>query len=294
MKNQSKANCNNGNSRKADSNAKKSSTRDLMNRLEEKQKKNDNHIPNTQSMALVPGSNWEKFKSLVTESTVTEKNNKHQPQNTRPYKRCKWNSKKMVQLTMNITDTLHTSNNNTKENQIVEVLETKITKQIAIDCEMVGIGDGTDSMIARVSIVNRFGICLYDKYVKPREEVCDYRTAVSGIRPHHLYNGEEFKTVQQEVAEILKGRILVGHALKNDLAVLYLSHPKRSLRDTSKYKPFRKVTMGNTPSLKKLACELLGVDIQTGEHNSVEDARTAMQLYMLYKNRWEMEIHSKR
>lgn len=31
--------------------------------------------------------------------------------------------------------------------------------------------------------------------------------------------GEEFKTVQKEVAEILKGRILVGHALQNDLKV---------------------------------------------------------------------------
>lgn len=31
--------------------------------------------------------------------------------------------------------------------------------------------------------------------------------------------GEDFKTVQKEVAEILKGRILVGHALQNDLKV---------------------------------------------------------------------------
>lgn len=31
--------------------------------------------------------------------------------------------------------------------------------------------------------------------------------------------GEDFKTVQKEVADILKGRILVGHALRNDLKV---------------------------------------------------------------------------
>lgn len=29
-----------------------------------------------------------------------------------------------------------------------------------------------------------------------------------------------FKTVQKEVAEILKGRIVVGHALENDFKVL--------------------------------------------------------------------------
>ncbi|XP_012277076.1 RNA exonuclease 4 isoform X2 [Orussus abietinus] len=169
-----------------------------------------------------------------------------------------------------------------------------ITKEIAIDCEMVGIGDGTESMLARVSIVNRYGTCIFDKYVKPREPVQDYRTAVSGIQPHHLENGEDFKAVQQEVAKILKKRILVGHALKYDLAVLFLSHPVRCLRDTSRYKPFRQVSQGKTPSLKKLAAVLLGIDIQLGEHDSVEDARTAMSLYMLYKSQWETYIHSKK
>jgi len=34
--------------------------------------------------------------------------------------------------------------------------------------------------------------------------------------------GEDFKTVQKEVADILNGRILVGHALHNDLKVIWL------------------------------------------------------------------------
>lgn len=173
--------------------------------------------------------------------------------------------------------------NNAKNNNNNKIL----TKQIAMDCEMVGVGDGTDSIIARVSIVNRHGDCVYDKYVRPRERVVDYRTAISGIRPYQLQNGEDFNVVQTEVANILKGRVLIGHALKNDLAVLYLSHPRRHQRDTSRFKAFRQISHGNTPSLKKLAHELLGKEIQTGEHSSVEDARTTMQLYMLYRNVWE-------
>lgn len=170
----------------------------------------------------------------------------------------------------------------------------KLTKHIAMDCEMVGIGDGTQSMIARVSIVNSHGDCIYDKYVIPREPVKDYRTKVSGIRPHNLESGEEFQIVQKEVAEILRGRVLIGHALKYDLDVLYLSHPRKHLRDTSRFKTFRSLSKGNTPSLKKLAHELLGREIQTGEHSSVEDAKAAMQLYVLYKNKWESEFYSKR
>ncbi|EOB05972.1 RNA exonuclease 4, partial [Anas platyrhynchos] len=115
-----------------------------------------------------------------------------------------------------------------------------LTRTVAMDCEMVGVGpNGEDSIVARVSIVNQFGKCVYDKYVKPTEEVTDYRTAVSGIRPENIKTGEDFKTVQKEVADILNGRILVGHALHNDLKVLFLDHPKKKIRDTQKYKPFR-------------------------------------------------------
>ena len=59
-----------------------------------------------------------------------------------------------------------------------------------MDCEMVGVGDGQDSILARVSIVNHDGHALYDKYVKPREKVTDYRTFVSGVRPEDLVNGK--------------------------------------------------------------------------------------------------------
>lgn len=56
---------------------------------------------------------------------------------------------------------------------------------------MVGIGEmGMENMVARVSIVNQLGQCLYDKYVQPTETVVDYRTAVSGITPENLSHGQ--------------------------------------------------------------------------------------------------------
>ena len=70
-------------------------------------------------------------------------------------------------------------------------VNVSLTRAVAIDCEMVGVGpDGEDSILARVSLVNQFGKCIYDKYVKPTERVTDYRTAVSGIRPEDIVNGE--------------------------------------------------------------------------------------------------------
>ncbi|NXA49799.1 REXO4 exonuclease, partial [Nothocercus julius] len=169
-----------------------------------------------------------------------------------------------------------------------------LTRAVAMDCEMVGVGPkGEDSIVARVSIVNQFGKCIYDKYVKPTEEVTDYRTAVSGIRPENIKTGEDFKVVQKEVADILNGRILVGHALHNDLKVLFLDHPKKKIRDTQKYKPFRQRVKNVRPSLKLLCERLLDVRVQTAEHCSIQDAQAAMRLYTLEKRRWEAAVKDK-
>ncbi|XP_053137719.1 RNA exonuclease 4 [Hemicordylus capensis] len=169
-----------------------------------------------------------------------------------------------------------------------------LTKAVAMDCEMVGVGPkDEDSILARVSIVNLFGKCVYDKYVKATEKVTDYRTAVSGIRPEDLKTGEDFKVVQKEVADILKGRILVGHALHNDLKILFLDHPKKKIRDTQRYKPFKQEVKSGRPSLKLLCEKLLNVKVQTSEHNSIQDAQAAMRLYTIVKKQWEASLRYK-
>jgi RNA exonuclease 4 len=174
-------------------------------------------------------------------------------------------------------------------------------KYIAVDCEMVGIGPepNRDSALARVSLVNFHGHQVYDSYVQiPRKiEVTDYRTAVSGIEPKHLRTdvARPFEEVREDLKTLLGGRILVGHAVKNDLDVLILKHDRRFIRDTSKFSKFRALAMtpGRTPGLKLLADKLLGVQIQVGAHSSVEDARATMALYRLEKDAFEKEIRQK-
>lgn len=99
---------------------------------------------------------------------------------------------------------------------------------IALDCEMVGVGpNGKRNMLARVSIVNEYGEVLMDKYVKPTERVIDYRTPFSGITAAHLKKAHNFANVRAEVRKIIFGKILVGHSLCRDFAVLKLNHPQR-------------------------------------------------------------------
>lgn len=166
-----------------------------------------------------------------------------------------------------------------------------VTRVLALDCEMVGTGpDGIQSSIARVSVVNSSGKVLFDSYVAPTQKITDFRTEFSGIRPHHLKGAPPFHTIQQHVSQLLQGRILVGHALHNDLDALGIQHPVDAIRDSSKYPPFQREGLDgrSRPSaLQDLARVHLGLTIQDGEHNSVEDARAALSLYQRHKGAWE-------
>ncbi|GMH14356.1 hypothetical protein Nepgr_016197 [Nepenthes gracilis] len=164
-----------------------------------------------------------------------------------------------------------------------------LMNEVAMDCEMVGVtSQGNKSALGRVTLVNKWGNVIYDEYVRPIDRIVDFRTGISGIRPHDLRKAKDFLTVQRKVAELIKGRILVGHALRNDLKALLLSHPKKDIRDTSEYQPFLKEK--RRKALRHLAAEFLGVQIQNGEHCPIEDARAVMMLYQRHKREWDRSI----
>ncbi|EIW72743.1 hypothetical protein TREMEDRAFT_22411, partial [Tremella mesenterica DSM 1558] len=163
-------------------------------------------------------------------------------------------------------------------------------KSIAIDCEMVGLGHlGSESALARVSLVNYHGHILLDTFVSPKvgEPVTDFRTWISGIRAQDLKGAPDFASVQKQVSDLLTGRVLIGHAISNDLQALLLSHPATMIRDTQRCKPLQEIAKNKRPGLKKL-CQLeLGLEIQKGSHSSVTDARATMALFRLHKNAWD-------
>jgi len=180
---------------------------------------------------------------------------------------------------------------NPKPKLAPKITDDMLKTAVALDCEMVGCGDnGSENTLARISIVDRLGNCLYDKYVQPPCRITDYRTKYSGIRPKDLINAMPFKEVQREVAVLIKNKLLVAHAVKNDLDVLMLSHPHHMIRDTSTYDEFRKKYRGMVPSLKNLSRDYLNVAIQKGEHDSVEDARATMKVYMMHHQKWEESL----
>lgn len=174
-----------------------------------------------------------------------------------------------------------------------EPVRGSLTKMLAIDCEMVGAGvGGSISMLARVSIVNSNGQVVYDSYVSPSQSVTDYRTRFSGIRPHHLKNAPKRHEVLQQVRSLVAGRILLGHAIHNDLDVLEIDHPDTHIRDSAKFpRLMRSLPNGKLKpkKLSVLAEEELNIEIQRDDsgHCSVQDARATMALWKKHRKDWE-------
>ncbi|KAJ3761623.1 MipD protein [Lentinula raphanica] len=161
-------------------------------------------------------------------------------------------------------------------------------KYVAIDCEMVGVGiDGSESSLARVTLVNYYGAVQMDVFVRQRERVVDYRTQYSGIRESDMRKAKPFEEVQKQVADLLQDRILVGHAIHNDLKALLLSHPWNLTRDTQYLAGKTKVVRSKYIALRKLVDQELGIVIQAGEHSSLVDARATMAVYRLHRKEWE-------
>jgi len=172
----------------------------------------------------------------------------------------------------------------------------------ALDCEMVGIGPyGAESALARVSIVNWDCEVVLDTFVKVPVPVTDYRTFVSGVRSEDIESSKaiELKGVRSAVQNILRGKILIGHGLENDLKALNITHPWCDTRDTATYAPYMRQHFDDQnrcvmlpKRLKDLAWEELGKKIQVlgDAHSPIEDGAAALELYKAVRPQWEAHV----
>lgn len=153
---------------------------------------------------------------------------------------------------------------------------------VAIDCEMCYTTLGME--LCRVTAVNFTGKCTLDRTVRPLGKVLDYNTRFSGISDiedpiknemGQLSGPVTFAEARRLLFKLVdSSTFLIGHGLENDLIALRLCHLR--IIDTSilypEFNPKRKT------ALRTLALNYLKRTIQTGEHDSMEDAVAALDV----------------
>lgn len=146
--------------------------------------------------------------------------------------------------------------------------------------------------LARVSVIRgdageNFCVPFIDDYIVQSEHIEDYVTRYSGINPGDL----DLKTSSKQLVSrsiayrriwllMQLGCVFVGHGLNNDFKQININVPQDQIRDTSIYFLQGKRYL----SLRYLAFAILDRDIQEGNHDSIEDAYTALILYKKYLN----------
>ncbi|CAJ1936247.1 unnamed protein product [Cylindrotheca closterium] len=172
----------------------------------------------------------------------------------------------------------------------------KHSEIVALDCEMVGVGEkGRTSSAAWITIIDFFGNTILDQHISQDEPVTDYRTEISGITEQDLQAATiTLNECRELVLNILQGRILVGHSLKSDLNALGIAqhhHPWWLIRDTTRYTPFLQDRNRSLMprKLRDLAKEYLHRDIQVPgmAHSPYEDALASLDLYKSVRPKWE-------
>lgn len=162
------------------------------------------------------------------------------------------------------------------------------------------VSDDGRQVLARISLIDENGEVLLDDYVRPSEPVVDYLTRFSGLTPEDIDPSTSVHPLITNRAAHLKlryfldkGCIFIGHGLQKDFETANLFVPPEQIRDT--------VELWRLPgqrriSLRFLAGFLLERKIQDEIHDSIEDAKTALDLYKYYmevKEKGEDELTAK-
>lgn len=144
--------------------------------------------------------------------------------------------------------------------------------------------------LARLSVLrceegSQFGIPFIDDYIFNKEHIENYLTRYSGISPGDLDLEKSSKPLVSREVTYRKvwllmqlGCVFVGHGLSNDFKHININVPKEQIRDTALYFLRGKRFL----SLRYLAYALLDKNVQEGNHDSIEDAYTALILYKKY------------
>jgi len=155
--------------------------------------------------------------------------------------------------------------------------------------------------LGRVSVIRgegeMIGVPCIDDYIATREHVEDYLTRFSGLQAgdldpglsrHHLL---PLKSVYKKLALMVsKGIVFIGHGLKSDFRIINILVPPGQVIDTVDifWKPGQR-RIGLRFLISYLLRDAEFKNFQADTHDSIQDAKAALHLYLVYKELQDQE-----
>ncbi|KAL5528994.1 hypothetical protein ACEPAG_4968 [Sanghuangporus baumii] len=186
---------------------------------------------------------------------------------------------------------------------------------VSIDAEFVSMqqeeseykSDGTKKVLrparlslARVSVLRaadgpKLGVPFIDDHIHTSEAIVDYLTEYSGIKygdldPHlSRHTLVPLKMAYKKLRLLVDlGCVFIGHGLKKDFRIINLFVPEDRVLDTVDI--YFIESRHRRLSLRFLTWAVLKESIQSGEHDSIEDARCALLLFRAFQEYEERGI----
>jgi len=172
---------------------------------------------------------------------------------------------------------------------------------IDVECVATGIGN-KERTPARVALVDVNENVLFDKLIKPKENIVSLLTPLTGLQPGSLDNAGTFEEVRKDLLKILpKNALLIGQAIDHDINWMQLKEGTDFYSSFDVGKMFRVFSRTKRHRYFSLRHEVLyltgfkgaGTDIQSGIHDPVTDAIFSLRLFKRFMNATvhEMKFH---
>uniref|UniRef100_A0A1B6E1S5 Exonuclease domain-containing protein n=1 Tax=Clastoptera arizonana TaxID=38151 RepID=A0A1B6E1S5_9HEMI len=145
---------------------------------------------------------------------------------------------------------------------------------------------GNVKALGRVTIVNEYHHCIYDKFIYQRNmNVVDCYTNMTGIRLADIQSGVSITELKKDLKHLLDEKLIIGYNLKHFFLPLRYKFNMSNIREISIYHKFR------TPENTKLPINIIAEKFLNtsliGFVHPVTKARLFMSLYFKYKNDWD-------
>ncbi|MDX2157651.1 MAG: DUF294 nucleotidyltransferase-like domain-containing protein [Hyphomicrobiaceae bacterium] len=168
-----------------------------------------------------------------------------------------------------------------------QAIPLNAVEALAIDTETTGL-DARTARIVQIAAVKvsggSVGGAVLDTLVDPGLPIPAETTAVHGITDNAVRGAPAFAAMAPDLAQLLAGRLIVGHTIAYDMAVLKREHELAALAWTPPrvldVRPLARLVAPGlaSHSLDRVA-EWLGVEIN-GRHSAVGDARATAEVFV--------------